>query len=230
MNNSTKIALAVVGGYVLGRRKKARFALLLGSALIGKRLDLRALGQEAFERLSESPQFGRIKDEVTGELASTGRAAAMASLTRPLDRLADSLEERTAGLSGKPSGDGKGRGREDEDRDEAEEPEEDEEEESAEGRRGGRKAGTARGRGGEGRAGAKRTGEGRTGERRTGKGRTSEGRTGEGRRPASSRGGSSGSERGGRSSGKGERSGSGRPGGRSGGRSGSRSTSGGGSR
>ncbi|MGW0231279.1 hypothetical protein ACWDWO_23475 [Actinopolymorpha singaporensis] len=193
MDNTTKIVLAVVGGYVLGRRKKARFALLLGSALAGKRLDLRSLGQEAFERLSESPQFGRIKDEVTGELVSTGRAAAMARLTKPLDRLADSLEERTAGLTGKPSGDGKGRGREDEDRAEGEEaeerqePEEPEEpeEERAEGRRGERKGRPTRGRGGEP----------RTGDRRTG----------EGRRPGGSRGRSERPERGGRGGEKSER-------------------------
>ncbi|MET9021740.1 hypothetical protein ABZV93_17305 [Actinopolymorpha sp. NPDC004070] len=225
MNNSTKIALAVVGGYVLGRRKKARFALLLGSALIGKRLDLRSLGQEAFERLSESPQFGRIRDEVTGELASTGRAAAMASLSRPLDRLADSLVERTAGLSGKPSGDGKGRGRQDEDEDRAEseeneEPEDQEEpeEERARPRRGERKERPASGRGGEKGTSRGRTGEGRTGERRTG-----ERRTGEGRRPGGSRGGGDRPERSGSRGGdKGERAAGKRAGGRATSRGGSR--------
>ncbi|GAA2760355.1 hypothetical protein [Actinopolymorpha rutila] len=213
MNNSTKIALAVVGGYVLGRRKKARFALLLGSALIGKRLDLRSLGQEAFERLSESPQFGRIRDEVTGELASTGRAAALASLTRPLDRLADSLEERTAGLTGKPTGDGKGRGREDEDRAEREEPEEPEEEEEEEEeeragpRRGERKERPARGRSGEKRSASRRTGEGRTGE---------------GRRPSGGRGRGDHPERSGRGGDKGRRTGGERSGSRGASRGGTR--------
>lgn len=213
MDNTTKIVLAVVGGYVLGRRKKARFALLLGSALVGKRLDLRSLGQEAFERLSESPQFGRIKDEVTGELVSTGRAAAMATLTKPLDRLADSLEERTSGLTGKPSADGKGRRREDEDRAEGEEPEEPEkaeeaeepeepEEERAESRRGERKGRPTRGRGGEGRSGHRPTGEGR--------------------RPGGSRGRSERPERGGRGGDKGERARSERSGGRGASRGGSR--------
>jgi hypothetical protein len=77
MNDSTKIALAVVGGYALGRRKKVELALLWGSALVGRRLDIRSLGKEALGRLSESPEVGQIVGDVRGELMSTGRAAAM---------------------------------------------------------------------------------------------------------------------------------------------------------
>ena len=143
MQDSTKIALAVVGAYALGRRKKAKMALLLGSALVGKSLDIRSLGKEVIGRLSGSPEVGRVVDDVRGELLSTGRAAAMAALSRPLEGLADRLEERTAGLIGKPS---KGRAEEEEDEreergaaDEEEEPErgrgqaEDDEEEEDEG-------------------------------------------------------------------------------------------------
>ncbi|MGW5366643.1 hypothetical protein [Actinopolymorpha pittospori] len=103
MQDSTKIALAVVGAYALGRRKKAKMALLLGSVLVGKRLDMRALGKEVMGRLSESPEVGRIVGDVRGDLLSTGRAAAMSALSRPLEGLADRLEERTAGLTGAPS-------------------------------------------------------------------------------------------------------------------------------
>ncbi|GAA5035189.1 hypothetical protein [Actinopolymorpha pittospori] len=100
MNDSTKISLAVIGGYILGRRKKVKLALLLGSVLVGKRLDMRALGKEVVGRLSESPEVGRIVGDVRGELMSTGRAAAMSALSRPLEGLADRLEERTARLAG----------------------------------------------------------------------------------------------------------------------------------
>jgi hypothetical protein len=127
MNDSTKISLAVIGGYVLGRRKKVKLALLLGSVLVGKRLDMRALGKEVVGRLAESPEVGKIVGDVRGGLMSTGRAAAMAVLSRPLENLADRLEERTSGLTGKPSN---GRPGEEEDEgeergaaDEVEEPE-----------------------------------------------------------------------------------------------------------
>lgn len=100
MNTSTKIALAVAGGYVLGRRKKVKLAVMLGSVLLGKRLDVRSLGREAMSRLADSPEVGQIRDDLRGQLASTGRAAATAAMSAPLNKLADRLHERTAGLSG----------------------------------------------------------------------------------------------------------------------------------
>ncbi|MEQ7007483.1 hypothetical protein ABN028_15005 [Actinopolymorpha sp. B17G11] len=111
MNTSTKIGAAVVGGYVLGRRKKAKMALLLGSVLVGKRLNVRSLGREAMGRIAESAQFGQIREEIRGELVSTGRSAAGAVLSAPLNKLADGLHQRTSKLTGaeseEPSPDGK---------------------------------------------------------------------------------------------------------------------------
>ncbi|GAA5014748.1 hypothetical protein [Actinopolymorpha pittospori] len=124
-------------------------ALLLGSALVGKRLDMRALGKEVMGRLAESPEVGRIVGDVRGELLSTGRAAAMSALSRPLEGLADRLEERTAGLTGAASkrrpeeeeGEYEGRGADDEEeepkrgRGQVEDDEEEEEEEAPRRRR-----------------------------------------------------------------------------------------------
>jgi hypothetical protein len=103
MNTSTKIGVAVVGGYVLGRRKKAKMALLLGSVLLGKRVNLRSLGKEAMERVAGSAEFGQIREEVRGELVSTGRAAAGAVVSAPLNKLADGLHQRTMRLTGEAS-------------------------------------------------------------------------------------------------------------------------------
>src|SRR5918994_3565057 len=100
MNTSTKIALAVAGGYVLGRRRKVKMAVLLASVLVGKRLDVRSLGREAIGRLAESPEVGQIRDEIRGQLASSGRAAASAAVSAPLNKLADSLHQRTVRLEG----------------------------------------------------------------------------------------------------------------------------------
>ena len=108
MNTSTKIAMAVAGGYVLGRRRKVKMAILLGSVLLGRRLNLGSLGREAMGKVVGSPAFGQIRDELRGDLASTGRAAATAVLSAPLEKLADRLHERTAALNGggDESGDG----------------------------------------------------------------------------------------------------------------------------
>ncbi len=129
MNSSTKIALAVMGGYVLGRRRKVKLAILLGSVLLGKRLDVRSLGREAWGRLGDSPEFGQIRDKIRDELASSGRSAATAAMSAPLNKLADSLHQRTESLTGQGSDakdkageDGKSRG----DRDEAPADEDDE--------------------------------------------------------------------------------------------------------
>lgn len=137
MNTTTKIALAVAGGYLLGRRRKAKMAILLTSVLVGKRLDLRALGKEAMERFSDVPGVGQIRDDVRGGLASTGRTAAGAAISAPLNKLADRLHERTEALSGggpdgqerdrsdEPSDEAAERGSEDEDQDEREDERQD---------------------------------------------------------------------------------------------------------
>ncbi|WP_051114048.1 hypothetical protein [Actinopolymorpha alba] len=96
MKSSTKITLAIVGGYVLGRRKKAKLALALGSWLVGKRMDARALARDAAGRLAASPEAARLRDELT----EAGRSTAVAVLTSPLNKLADNLHERTAALTG----------------------------------------------------------------------------------------------------------------------------------
>jgi hypothetical protein len=100
MNTSTKIAVAVIGGYVLGRRKKVKMALLLGSVLAGRRVGVLPLGREALGRIADSKEFGQIRDEVRNELVSTSRAAAGAVMSAPLDRLSDNLRQRTAKLTG----------------------------------------------------------------------------------------------------------------------------------
>jgi hypothetical protein len=133
MNTSTKIAVAVIGGYVLGRRKKVKMALLLGSVLAGRRLGVLPLGREALGRIADSKEFGQIRDEVRNELVSTSRAAAGAVMSAPLDRLSDNLHQRTAKLTGasededEEAPDGKAKqqetGQQEQEQDEASEPE-----------------------------------------------------------------------------------------------------------
>ncbi|WP_030255053.1 hypothetical protein [Streptomyces violens] len=100
MNNRAALALAVAGGYALGRTKKAKLALTVGGVVMGRRLQLdpqRLLGL-VDERLKADPQLAELRDQLREDLGGVGRAAAGAFVTRRIDGLADSLHARTAGV------------------------------------------------------------------------------------------------------------------------------------
>ncbi len=97
MNTATKVTVAVAGGYVLGRRRKARMAIILASWLIGRRLnlDIKQLGRDAVEQLAASPEVAKLITSLREGLLQSGRGAAMSALNRQMEQLADRLHERT---------------------------------------------------------------------------------------------------------------------------------------
>jgi hypothetical protein len=98
MMTNAKVGVALVGGYVLGRTKKAKLAIGLGMFLAGKKLDL---DPRALKRLlTESPVVGALSDQVRDELIGATKAAATRALTQRVTGLADSLHERTRVLGG----------------------------------------------------------------------------------------------------------------------------------
>ncbi|MEU9923215.1 hypothetical protein AB0H51_18305 [Streptomyces griseoluteus] len=102
MTKNAKIAAALVGGYVLGRTKKAKMAVGLGMFLAGKKFDLdpRRIGT----LLAESPALAGLNAQVRKELVETTKAAATEALTKRAtglaDSLADSISQRTKALDG----------------------------------------------------------------------------------------------------------------------------------
>ncbi|MEU9991361.1 histone protein, partial [Streptomyces sp. NPDC048045] len=100
MNDVPKIALAagVLGGYVLGRTKKARVAFAAATYLAGRRFGLepQQLLAEGIKRLRELPQFADLNEQLRGEVLDAGRKAMSAVADRKLSELADALHERTA--------------------------------------------------------------------------------------------------------------------------------------
>jgi hypothetical protein len=96
MTDNVKIAMAVGGGYLLGRTKKAKLALGLGMFLAGKRINLepRQLGK----LLAGTPALAGLNQQVREGVSTAGKRAAGAVLNRQAERLADSLSRRTAGL------------------------------------------------------------------------------------------------------------------------------------
>lgn len=98
MTTNAKIAVAVVGGYVLGRTKKARLALGLGMFLAGRKLPL---NPEALRKaLMESPVLAELNGQVREQIVDATRDGAKGALTRRIGSLADTLHQRTLGLDG----------------------------------------------------------------------------------------------------------------------------------
>jgi len=120
--NSAKIGVALVGGYLLGRTKKAKMAIGLGMFLAGKKLDFdpRRIGQ----LIADSPALGAINTQVREEVLQAAKSAATGALTKRVNGFADSLQDRTRVL-GAGSGD-----------DGADEPQDAEEADSARGTKG----------------------------------------------------------------------------------------------
>ena len=145
MKGSTRAAVALGVGYMLGRRRKLRAATVMavataagGTSLGGMilRRGTKYLGStDAIGKLA--PQVGEMVDVVRGDLIGAGKAAATAAVNNRVDALTGSLHERAERLRNPGEA---GEDAEDYADDEPDEPDEleDEEPEEAAPRRGGR--------------------------------------------------------------------------------------------
>lgn len=102
MTGNAKIGVALLGGYLLGRTKKAKMAIGFGMFLAGKKLsfDPKQLGK----LMANSPVLGTLNDQVRKELVDATKSAATNALTQRAAGLADSLHQRTLDLDGKDAG------------------------------------------------------------------------------------------------------------------------------
>lgn len=95
--NRTALGLAVGAGYLLGRTKKLKMAVAVGSLVAGKKLNLtpKALAGMVQQQLQDNPQFKEIGDQLRGELRGVGKASSGAMVERQMSALADRLHSRT---------------------------------------------------------------------------------------------------------------------------------------
>ncbi|MEU6658738.1 DNA primase [Streptomyces sp. NPDC046821] len=95
--NRLGIGLALGAGYVLGRTRKMKLALAVGSMVAGRQLPLspRAVADLVSGQLQGSPEVKELTDEVRGELSGVGKAASGALIERQVESLADRLHGRT---------------------------------------------------------------------------------------------------------------------------------------
>ncbi|MFI6348171.1 hypothetical protein [Streptomyces sp. NPDC050560] len=106
----TAVLVAVAGGYLLGRTKKAKLALVLGSLLAGRRigLDPQELLRKGAQKVAETPQFEELSEQIRDELVTAARSAVRAVADRRIDTFTDSLRQRSARLNGENGRNGEG--------------------------------------------------------------------------------------------------------------------------
>ena len=123
MSATSRVAGAVAAGYVLGRFKKLRFAVLVGSTMASPKFRSAAAGMIQ-DRLPGGTVVGTMTKEVGGKLINVGKTAATSIVASRIDSLSQSLADRSQNLRiGAPDGQaGKSRADEPADRG-SEEPE-----------------------------------------------------------------------------------------------------------
>ncbi|PXY19055.1 hypothetical protein [Prauserella muralis] len=93
MKRGAQVAVAVGAGYLLGRSRKGRLALMLAAAsATGKVGGPGALLRQGAGKLASSPELGQITESVKGDLLGAARSAAMSAATERIG----SLNERLA--------------------------------------------------------------------------------------------------------------------------------------
>ena len=98
MMTNGKIAVAIAGGYLLGRTKKAKLALGLGMLLAGKKITLDP--QQLARAVADSPLLSGLNAQARKELSGAAKTAATRALSTRMNGLADSLHDRTLSLRG----------------------------------------------------------------------------------------------------------------------------------
>ncbi|MER6567267.1 DNA primase [Streptomyces sp. NPDC001093] len=96
--NRMALGLAVGAGYFLGRTKKLKMALAVGSLVAGKKMSLspKMIADVVSQQLKNNPQFKEIGDQLRQELRGAGKAASGAMVERQMNALADRLHGRTS--------------------------------------------------------------------------------------------------------------------------------------
>jgi hypothetical protein len=95
-----RVALGIAGGYLLGRTKKMKLALMVGGLAAGRKAggpgQLLAQGTKL---IGQSPELTRLTDEVRGRLLDAGKAAALAVATRQVETLTERVVGRVGTLT-----------------------------------------------------------------------------------------------------------------------------------
>ncbi|MDV7087702.1 hypothetical protein [Rhodococcus opacus] len=102
MNNKTQMAAAIGAGYLLGRTRRMKLALMLAGAgttgrFRGGPRELLTLGTKM---LANSPEVAKLGDTVRGELVSAAKAAAVTAASQRIDSLSNRLQSGGQEITG----------------------------------------------------------------------------------------------------------------------------------
>ncbi|WP_459984353.1 hypothetical protein [Nocardioides sp. AN3] len=92
MPSTSRVAAAVAAGYMLGRTKKLKLAITVGTMLAGKRLASKDTGA-LLRTLSENPEIKRLEDQLRGRLMDAAKAAAVNVATSRVEAITASLRD-----------------------------------------------------------------------------------------------------------------------------------------
>jgi flagellar biosynthesis GTPase FlhF len=128
MKARTEVALAIGAGYLLGRTRKMRLALMIaaGGATGGLGKAARVVVDRGTKQLGASPELAKIAETVQGELMQAVKTAAVTAASSRIDSLSSRLTERVPGASKRDEDEDSDRAREKKKRRSAEEEPEDE--------------------------------------------------------------------------------------------------------
>src|SRR3954466_4320525 len=95
MTSASKIALGVASGYLLGRTKKFKLAITVGSMLAGQRIATSPQGllKQGSEMLEKNPELQKLQEQITGKLFEAAKAAAITTATSRLESFSKSLTD-----------------------------------------------------------------------------------------------------------------------------------------
>lgn len=102
MKCGVQVAAGVAGGYLLGRSKRKKWALLLGAAAGSRKLAGSPSGliEQGMKTLGASPELSKlVNDDVRGRLVDAGKAAAVRVASNQMNALTDRVESYTDTLS-----------------------------------------------------------------------------------------------------------------------------------
>ncbi|MCK9931167.1 hypothetical protein MXD62_29190 [Frankia sp. Mgl5] len=96
---NVKCALALAGGYVLGRTRKAKAAIGLGLWISGRNYHAKDVVRDQVVRLVRSADGEQLINQIKGPATEAGRRAAVAVYEAQIGRLSDALAKRTERLT-----------------------------------------------------------------------------------------------------------------------------------
>jgi len=114
MTATTRVAAAVAAGYLLGRTKKLKLAITVGTVLAGGRLAGNVRPGSLIQSLSANPEVQRLQDQLRGQVLAAAKSAATNVASSRLEALNESLQSGGATRTREQADDDDERGESDE--------------------------------------------------------------------------------------------------------------------